>query len=189
MICNVQCPSIRCCHVVILLALSVKIPRVCSFIFNLRNYSASLYSTSLSLSKGFFISFLLLSQRTVLPLSPFLCKFEEEVEKHGRLGAGGDSGSAVRAVNTGTVVPASWTNQGRWVRKHANEWALYTSSRHHLLRSDHHIPCSYWSSHIHRLTLSSHCFRFGVIAVPICMILLLILLYFPICASVFLLNS
>ncbi|KVH99010.1 Protein of unknown function DUF3339, partial [Cynara cardunculus var. scolymus] len=74
----------------------------------------------------------------------------------GGLGTSTGGGGTICAVNTGTVIPVAWSQQGGGVRKHAHQRSLHYCSRRYLFRCPHYLP------HRHRRS----CLRRLVIAVP-----------------------
>lgn len=77
---------------------------------------------------------------------------------NGGLGAGGDSGGAVRAVKSGATVSATGEGQSGGVWQHANQWTIHPRPHHHLLWPHHHLPHRYWRSHLHWIMIDHHHF-------------------------------
>ncbi|KAJ8449569.1 hypothetical protein Cgig2_005591 [Carnegiea gigantea] len=78
---------------------------------------------------------------------------QAEERENGGLGAGGDSGGAVRAPDAGPTLPDSGPKQSGGVQEYADQLRRHRRPHHHLLRLNHHPPPRRWRSHLRRFEL------------------------------------
>lgn len=77
-----------------------------------------------------------------------------ERERDGGLGAGGDSGGAVRIAESGAPFPVAGSWAGCGVRQHADKLAIHCGPHDHIFWAHHYFPHCYWRPHLHRLIQS-----------------------------------